>query len=76
MDNRQLLSKQDCLLLRNTKGIKNFITFPTGMNLRGKIILGPVHANQVDTLETKIFFTRIETFRPHDADSLIETASI
>ena len=29
----------------------------------------------MDTLETKIFFTRIETFRPHDADPLIENQS-
>ena len=53
MDNSQLLSKQDCLLLRHTKRIRNFITFPTGINLRSlKIILGPIHT---DTLETKIF---------------------
>ena len=47
VDNSQLLSKQDCLLLLHTKRIRNFITFPTGINLRRKIILGPI----MDTLD-------------------------
>lgn len=54
---------------------KKFHNISHRNELERKIILGPVHANQVDTLETKIFFTRIETFRPHDAVPLIETES-